>query len=78
MTSHHGNSFNSAGENNVDINWYTDNRATNLVTADYTNLTNPIEYGGKEQVTVGSGDKLNIASIGHSDSHEWKLYVVSK
>ena len=36
------------------------------MTADYTNLANPMEYGGKDQVTISNGDKLKITSIGNS------------
>ena len=34
---------------------------------EFNNLINPIEYGGKEQISVANGDKLKIASIGHSN-----------
>ena len=66
VTSHSGNPFNVIGENSVDTNWYVDSGAKNHVTADYTNLANPMEYGGKDQVTIGNGDKLKITCIGNS------------
>ncbi|TYJ99887.1 Retrovirus-related Pol polyprotein from transposon TNT 1-94 [Cucumis melo var. makuwa] len=66
VTSHPANPFNVTRENSVDANWYANNRAMNHMTADYTNLANPVEYGGKVQVTIGNGDKLKITSIGNS------------
>lgn len=48
----------------ADPSWYADSGASNHVTGSYENITNATEYGGKECVTIGNGDKLPITCIG--------------
>ncbi|KAL4038453.1 hypothetical protein IC575_002074 [Cucumis melo] len=50
----------------VDPNWYIDSGATNHVTRECSNMTNPTEYSGIEKVTVGNGNRLNISYVGNT------------
>lgn len=50
----------------ADPSWYADSGASNHVTNNYENITNAAEYGGKDCVTVGNGDKLSITCVGKS------------
>lgn len=60
------NPFVATPETVVDPNWYVDSGATNHVTVNYNNLTNSMDYGGTELVTIGNGEKLHISYTGHS------------
>ncbi|KAL0541581.1 hypothetical protein IC582_021634 [Cucumis melo] len=50
----------------VNPNWYIDSGATNHVTADYLNLSNPSDYSCIENITVRNGDSLYISYVGDS------------
>lgn len=46
--------------------WYLDSGAIDNVTKDFNNLSINSEYKGNNQLVVGNGSKLKIASIGHT------------
>lgn len=50
----------------ADPSWYADSGTSNHVTNNYDNISNPAEYGGKDCVTIGNGDKLSITCVGNS------------
>uniref|UniRef100_A0A803QCY3 Integrase catalytic domain-containing protein n=1 Tax=Cannabis sativa TaxID=3483 RepID=A0A803QCY3_CANSA len=50
--------------------WFADSGASNNITADPSVIPQKQEYGGKEKVTVGNGDKLVISHFGNG-----KLYT---
>uniref|UniRef100_A0A803QCM5 Reverse transcriptase Ty1/copia-type domain-containing protein n=1 Tax=Cannabis sativa TaxID=3483 RepID=A0A803QCM5_CANSA len=47
-----------------DIAWYADSGASNHVTAKANNVTQKAEYNGEEFLTVGNGNRLQIAHVG--------------
>uniref|UniRef100_A0A2N9FMC6 Integrase catalytic domain-containing protein n=1 Tax=Fagus sylvatica TaxID=28930 RepID=A0A2N9FMC6_FAGSY len=46
--------------------WVSDTGATDHFTPDLTNLNNPMDYPGSDQVSIGNGTGLPITHIGHS------------
>ncbi|TYK05754.1 Retrovirus-related Pol polyprotein from transposon TNT 1-94 [Cucumis melo var. makuwa] len=50
----------------INLNWYIDSGATNHLTVEYSNLSNPSEYSGIEKIMVGNGDSLHISYIGNA------------
>ena len=61
----HANSTYIATSDKVnDPTWYADSRASCHVTDDAGNLTHKTEYNGISSLTVGNGEKLNIANVG--------------
>ena len=48
----------------ADPMWYPDSGATNHCTADVENLSNKVDYQGKEKIYMGNGAGLNIHSTG--------------
>lgn len=63
----------------VDHNFYIKSGASNHVIADYNNVIHLSEYGGKDKVMVGNGNKLFISHIGSSflPSHLKNVLCVS-
>lgn len=51
---------------NNDQQWYADSGLTNHITSDLNNLSLQSGYPGKDQVTVGNGQGLEISHIGSS------------
>uniref|UniRef100_A0A803PTK8 GAG-pre-integrase domain-containing protein n=1 Tax=Cannabis sativa TaxID=3483 RepID=A0A803PTK8_CANSA len=47
-----------------DTAWYVDSGANNHITADSNNLTNKTDYNVEETLTIGNGNKLDIAHVG--------------
>ena len=45
-------------------NWYMDSSATNHITTSLNNLTIKENYRGKEKLTIGNGQNLNIKQVG--------------
>ncbi|KAA0036141.1 retrotransposon protein, putative, Ty1-copia subclass [Cucumis melo var. makuwa] len=66
VTTYNSNSF-VTPETVIDSNWYVDNGATNHVTADYSNLSNPLKYSGIEHVIVGNAQDNNVYLEFHGD-----------
>lgn len=64
METQNFNPFVATPKSVVGPNWYVDSGASNHVTPDTSNMTNPFEYGGKECVTVGNGNSLSISHVG--------------
>lgn len=60
------NPFVANPETVVNPQWYADSGASSHVTADYSNMVNPAECGGKRKVTVGNGSELQISHIGNA------------
>ncbi|KAA0060208.1 Integrase, catalytic core [Cucumis melo var. makuwa] len=52
-----------------------DSGATNHVTTDYSNLSNPSEYSGIEHVIVGNGNELQISCTGNSNLSDGKSSI---
>ena len=48
----------------MDSNWYMDSSATNHITTNLNNLTIKENYRGKEKLTIGNGQNLNIKQVG--------------
>lgn len=48
----------------ADPNWYMDNGASAHITNNLANLDNRAQSYGKEQITVGNSEKLNVKHIG--------------
>ncbi|KAK1577018.1 hypothetical protein Q3G72_018477 [Acer saccharum] len=53
-------------ESVIDPVWYADSGASGHVTSDLGKLSTFSHYKGCEKLTVGSGDQLEIANIGHA------------
>ena len=43
-----------------------DNKATNHITTDVSNMAIRLDYKGKEKLVVGNGSKLSISHIGYT------------
>uniref|UniRef100_A0A803QE35 GAG-pre-integrase domain-containing protein n=1 Tax=Cannabis sativa TaxID=3483 RepID=A0A803QE35_CANSA len=49
--------------------WYADSGASNHLTSDQENMNNRSTYSGKDKLTVGDGNQLNITYIGSGNLH---------